>query len=254
MTTTATARSVDPDKLMAFVFRAVDEVGADAEHRARRDGRPARLLPGARRRRPDAPRPSWPSAPAPASTTPGSGSTPRPPAATSATTRRPAATRCRPSTPSRSPTRPARRSCPGFFQIALRHGPRRRPASSTRPRARRRARLARPQRRRARRLRAVLPARLPRATWSPSGCPRSTASSTSSTRGARVADIGCGHGASTILMAQAFPALEVRRLRLPRASRSTTARERAAEAGVADRVDVRGRRRATASPAPATTW
>ncbi|HTZ87115.1 MAG TPA: class I SAM-dependent methyltransferase [Solirubrobacteraceae bacterium] len=53
--------------------------------------------------------------------------------------------------------------------------------------------------------------------------------------GALVADVGCGHGASTILMAQAFP-------------RSTfvgsdyhdrsiaTARERAQEAGVADRV------------------
>ena len=54
-------------------------------------------------------------------------------------------------------------------------------------------------------------------------------------RGARVADIGCGHGASTILMAEAFP-------------RSTfvgsdyhsgsivTARERAEEAGVGERV------------------
>jgi SAM-dependent methyltransferase len=54
-------------------------------------------------------------------------------------------------------------------------------------------------------------------------------------RGAQVADIGCGHGASTILMAQAFPqstftgsdyhpeSIEIARLR-------------AAEAGVADRV------------------
>ncbi|HVN86880.1 MAG TPA: class I SAM-dependent methyltransferase [Candidatus Binatia bacterium] len=54
-------------------------------------------------------------------------------------------------------------------------------------------------------------------------------------RGIRVADVGCGHGASTIIMAQAFP-------------RSTfvgfdyhpksidAARERAAEAGVTDRV------------------
>ena len=31
-----------------------------------------------------------------------------------------------------------------------------------------------------------------------------------------MADIGCGHGASTILMAQAYPRLDVRRLRLPR--------------------------------------
>ena len=42
-------------------------------------------------------------------------------------------------------------------------------------------------------------------TWSPSGCRRSTASSRSSSAARVVADVGCGHGASTILMAQAFP-------------------------------------------------
>ena len=35
-------------------------------------------------------------------------------------------------------------------------------------------------------------------------------------RGARVADVGCGHGSSTILMAEAFPRSTLRRLRLPR--------------------------------------
>ena len=42
-------------------------------------------------------------------------------------------------------------------------------------------------------------------TWSPSGCPRWTAWWRSSSAARRVADVGCGHGASTILMAQAFP-------------------------------------------------
>jgi len=55
-------------------------------------------------------------------------------------------------------------------------------------------------------------------------------------RGATVADIGCGHGASTILMAQAFP-----RSRFVgsdyHAGSIETARARAAEAGVEDRVD-----------------
>ncbi len=54
-------------------------------------------------------------------------------------------------------------------------------------------------------------------------------------RGARVADVGCGHGASTILMAQSFPASTFVGSDYHDGS-IATARERAAEAGVADRV------------------
>jgi len=54
-------------------------------------------------------------------------------------------------------------------------------------------------------------------------------------QGANVADVGCGHGASTILMAQAFP--KSRFVGSDYHPESIeTARERAAAAGVADRV------------------
>ncbi|MDQ1723077.1 MAG: hypothetical protein QOG52_105 [Frankiaceae bacterium] len=53
--------------------------------------------------------------------------------------------------------------------------------------------------------------------------------------GARVADVGCGHGASTILMAQAYPASRFVGFDFHAAS-IDAARKRAAEAGVADRV------------------
>ncbi len=53
--------------------------------------------------------------------------------------------------------------------------------------------------------------------------------------GASVADIGCGHGASTILMAQAFPASRFTGFDYHGAS-IAVAQQRAAEAGLADRV------------------
>ena len=55
-------------------------------------------------------------------------------------------------------------------------------------------------------------------------------------RGARVADVGCGHGASTIIMARAFPRSRFIGIDAHPAS-IATARERAVDAGVADRVE-----------------
>jgi SAM-dependent methyltransferase len=56
------------------------------------------------------------------------------------------------------------------------------------------------------------------------------------TAGARVADVGCGLGASTVLMAQAFPASRFAGSDY-HAGSIDTASKRAAEAGVSDRVE-----------------
>jgi len=55
-------------------------------------------------------------------------------------------------------------------------------------------------------------------------------------KGARVADVGCGYGASTIVMARAYPASRFVGFDYHPQS-VDTARRRAAEAGVADRVE-----------------
>lgn len=55
------------------------------------------------------------------------------------------------------------------------------------------------------------------------------------TRGGRAADVGCGHGASTILMAQTFPKSTFVGIDYHESS-ITVARERAKQAGVADRI------------------
>ncbi len=57
-------------------------------------------------------------------------------------------------------------------------------------------------------------------------------------RGARVADIGCGHGASTVLMAKAYPNSHFVGSDYHEGS-IETARARAAEAGVSDRIEFR---------------
>jgi 2-polyprenyl-3-methyl-5-hydroxy-6-metoxy-1,4-benzoquinol methylase len=54
-------------------------------------------------------------------------------------------------------------------------------------------------------------------------------------RGGRVADVGCGHGASVVVLADAFPRAEVIGFDY-HAPSIDTARDRAAEAGVADRT------------------
>jgi SAM-dependent methyltransferase len=54
-------------------------------------------------------------------------------------------------------------------------------------------------------------------------------------RGGRVADVGCGHGASVVVLAEAFPRADIVGYDFHSPS-IDTARDRAAEAGVADRI------------------
>ena len=69
-------------------------------------------------------------------------------------------------------------------------------------------------------------------------------------QGAKVADIGCGHGASTVILAQAFPRSTFHGFDF-HAPSIEQARQRAAEAGVADRTTFT---RATAKEYPGTDF
>ena len=68
-----------------------------------------------------------------------------------------------------------------------------------------------------------------------SGSRPSTGSRTKLRAGARVADVGCGHGASAVVMADAYPASRVWGFDFHGPS-VETARQRAEEAGVGDRT------------------
>ena len=225
---------LDAAKLEQFVFRAVDEVGRHAQRRAGGDGRPARPLPGARRRRrAHVGRAGGPHRYRRALRTgvaerPGGRRLRRLP-------RRPgAATACRPSRRSRSPTRTAPPTCRGSSRS--RSAP-----SWTRQRITEAAR------------RATGSAGTSTTTTSTTAASGSSAPATTPTssqswlpaldgvverleRGARVADVGCGHGASTILMAERLPELDLRRLGLPRRLDRRPHASGRREAGVADRV------------------
>ena len=205
----------------------------DAQHRARRDGRPARPLQGAGRRAGRSPPASSPSAPAPPSATCASGSTRRPPAATSTTTPSEAAYSLRPSRRSRS-----RRGQPG---VPARLLPDRARSVVDEPRDhrgrphRRRRRLARARPRRPRRHRALLPPGLPRQPRRRVD-PRARRRVAKLERGRpgrrrrlRPRRVDRPHG-------RGLPGLDVHRLRLPRRLDRDARRRRAAEAGVGDRV------------------
>jgi ubiquinone/menaquinone biosynthesis C-methylase UbiE len=82
--------------------------------------------------------------------------------------------------------------------------------------------------------RSTAPATWP--IWCRPGSRHSTGSTRSSTAGARVADVGCGLGSTSVLLAEAYPLTTVIGSDSHEAS-IELARKRAADAGVADRVD-----------------
>ena len=161
-------------------------------------------------------RPSWPSAPAPPSATSGSGSSAQAADRVRDLRRRRSLLAARRARHRRSPTRRARRasSAPSRPPSPACTPP----TASPRPSAPAAGvGLGRAPPRPLRGLRALLPARLRGQPGVDLAAGPRRRRRPSSRRPARVADVGCGHGASTVLMAEAFPDVDVRRLRRPRA-------------------------------------
>ena len=158
---------------------------------------------------------------------------------------------CRRSRRWSSPTRTSPVFIAGAFEIAAAvYRERRRSTSAFKSGARRR--LARARRVPVLRHRALLPHRLPASPRARLD-PRARRRREKLERGATVADVGCGHGASTIVMAQAFPSsrFAASTITTPRSRRPRRGRR---GAGVADRIDLRGRRGQGLPGRAASTW
>ena len=246
----AATPTIDEQKLEQFMGAVRAGHGRGGDRAARGHRRQARPLQGDGRRRAGHARRSSPSAPAAASATCASGCASRRRAATSSTTRRARRSGCRPSRRWRSRDDDSPAFIPGAFQLVA-------AIVKDEPHITERFRTGEGFgwhehdhdlfEGTERFFRPGYLANLVEA-WLPSldGVVEKLEA------GARVADIGCGHGASTILMAQAYPASTF--VGSDYHEGSIEAARRAAErAGVADRVHVRGRRRQGASAAARTT-
>ena len=250
----AAQAEVDTDKLMQFVFRAVDEVGATLNAALVVMGDKLGYYRDLAAHGPEHAGRSWPSAPAPSE--PYAREWLNAQAAGGYVDVRPGD---RPlHAAARAGRRADRRGQPGVPARLLpdraRHGQRHRPASSRRPAAAP-ASAGTSTTPTCTSAASGSSARATTRTWSPSGCRRSTASSTSWSAGATVADVGCGHGASTILMAQAFPRSTFVGFGLPRRSRSRPPASARPRPGVCGPGAASRSRRPTAfSGHAATTW
>ena len=218
--------TIDTSKLEAFVGQVVQDAARARQRLPGRHRRPARALPRHGRRRRRRRRPSSPTGPPPTSATCASGSPTRRRAATSTTTPRPgrhAPARARRCSPTSEPARAGRRL----------------------PGVRRRRGLRRPRHRRVPHRRAASAGASTTGMWHgvergfgavyrghllEEWLPALDGVEDKLRAGAMVADIGCGHGLSTIMMAGAFPRSAFTGYDLHAAS-IATARARARDAG-----------------------